>query len=273
VGNGTYDFVTYPTKIKEDVIKVYTGPNITMAITSCDTLWAWGDNSVGQLAASAVQRSSRPIRIIDNVADASLNIGHVLIIKNDGSLWGWGTMTFLGIGIPTDEVIAADELANPYPVKIMENVIAVATGQAHSLALTYDGSLWAWGRNVEGQLGYDGNDFIHHPMKIKENVIAIAAGENYSAAITSEYNLYTWGANSVGQLGNGSFENRNLPEKVMDNVKYVFAGRSNMIAITNDGIIWGWGGNVFDQLQIGHRILQGVSQPTIIFDEVLFDLK
>lgn len=41
----------------------------------------------------------------------------------------------------------------PRAVPTLANVVAVAGGTYHSLALTSDGTVWTWSNNSQGQLG------------------------------------------------------------------------------------------------------------------------
>ena len=85
----------------------------------------------------------------------------------------------------------------------INKVIAFSGGQAgyHSLALKSDGTVWAWGRNTEGQLG-DGTIINKNiPTKITSlsGIIAIAGGEYHSFAIKNDGTVWAWGRNNEGQ--------------------------------------------------------------------------
>jgi len=57
-------------------------------------------------------------------------------------------------------------IRRPYPVKILEDVIAVSIGTNHVMAIRTDNSLWAWGTNVFGQLGVDVGIESDTPVKV-----------------------------------------------------------------------------------------------------------
>lgn len=81
----------------------------------------------------------------------------------------------------------------------------IATGVSHSLGIKKDGTLWAWGRGLSGELGDGTYSNSDTPVKISDgNWKSVACGERYSLAVTESGDLYSWGANQCGQLGNGS---------------------------------------------------------------------
>jgi len=93
---------------------------------------------------------------------------------------------------------------------------AVAAGSAHSLALTDSGEVYAWGTNLESQLGlgHKVNRFIATWVPGLSRAKAIAAGYEHSFAITDSREVYAWGSNVMGELGLGDDRDRLTPTKV-----------------------------------------------------------
>jgi len=132
----------------------------------------------------------------------------------------------------------------------------VAAGQWHSLAVKPDGTVWAWGDNMFGQLGNGTNSgpptFLgntnYTPIHVSNitAVAAIAAGWHHSLALRDDGTVWAWGENSLGQLGDGTFINRNLPVQVsgISNAIAIAAGNYHSLAIKADGTAWAWGDNV-----------------------------
>ena len=130
---------------------------------------------------------------------------------------------------------------------------SVATGYGHSVALTRDGMLWAWGDNEFGQLGNGTTTDSRVPVRVSNlsGVIAIAAGGYHSIALKSDGTVWTWGDNGYGQLGSGAWtDNSLIPVQVsgLTGVVAIAAGGAHTLALKSDGTLWAWGSNQYGQL-------------------------
>ena len=99
-----------------------------------------------------------------------------------------------------------------------DNVIAVSTGGTHTVAITTDGGLWAWGRNNRGQLGDGTRTDRYSPLKIMDGVYYVSAGGVRTMALKSDGSLWGWGDNRHGQLGDGTTRDRNRPVNITSNI-------------------------------------------------------
>ena len=196
-----------PVKILDDVVAVcgigYVGAH-AMAITSDGNLWGWGYNHGSTVIGSQVdsQVFSRPMWIMDDVIAVSTGHMRTFAIRGDNTLWAWGFNLHgelgLGEGAPAQQRL---------PVQIMEdmgNIVAVSAGFQHTLIITADNTLWAWGINDLGVLGDGTRDSRLYPVRIMDDVIYIFAGIDHSFAITADGSVWAWGENSRGQLAMGT---------------------------------------------------------------------
>ena len=95
----------------------------------------------------------------------------------------------------------------------------IACGYYHSIGLRDDGTLWAWGRNNEGQLGYGNNQSVSYPENVLGggySYISCSAGAYHSMGVRNDGKVYTWGLNANGQLGIGGTTNHNAPQLITD---------------------------------------------------------
>lgn len=225
---------------------ISAGERQAVAIKQDGSLWSWGnDNRV-------YPTPDIPVKLMDKVVSVSAGWGYAAAICEDNSLWTWGSRFKETVG-NTYHYETVDYSKGPFPVKLMDDVVATSVGRFHMAAICSDGSLWTWGGNMTGQLGNGQTSDLAEivPTKIMKDVVAVSAGGDFTAAITSDGSLWTWGGNSHGQLGNGSTVNSYKPVKVMDDVIAVSAGMHHTAAITSDGSLWTWGWNVYGQLGNG----------------------
>ncbi len=130
----------------------------------------------------------------------------------------------------------------------------VALGKQHGAAVCEGGSLWMWGYNEYGELGFEEKVEVWTPRRVSGigAVKAVSLGEHHSAAICEDGTLWMWGRNANGQLGDGTTDNRWEPAQVddLEGVKLVSLGFNHSAAVDGNGALWTWGGNSSGQLGI-----------------------
>ena len=144
-----------------------------------------------------------------------------------------------------------------------------AAGEDHSAAITQNGELWIWGRNLEFQLGYSsGDEKNYDPKKLMDDVASVALGTNFSAAVKNNGELWTWGWNYKGVVGNEDMSTPRgfAPAKLMDDVVSVSLGYLHAAAIKRDGSLWMWGDNSHGQF--GNGTTEGSTVPVKVMDGV-----
>ncbi|HEU4510285.1 MAG TPA: S8 family serine peptidase [Pyrinomonadaceae bacterium] len=186
-----------------------------------------------------------------NAVSISAGNNHTTSVRNDGTVWTWGTgqLGQLGNG---DSGIGIRALT-PAKVDDLQGVTAVADGNGFVYALKSDGTVWGWGINSGGQLG-DGTTFDRaRPVRVGTltNVTAIAAGAFYGAAVKTDGTVWIWG--STGGLGSTNFVVNTTPVQLtgIDSVKGISAGGNHLLMLKNDKTIWAAGDNSRGQLGDG----------------------
>jgi alpha-tubulin suppressor-like RCC1 family protein len=132
------------------VAAIASGQDHSLALKTDGALWAWGQNSDGQLGDGTLTSRATPVQVaaLSNVETAAGGGYHTLAVTADGTVWAWGENGYgqLGDGTLTSH-------STPAQVVGLSAGRAVAAGRVHSLALKDDGTVWAWGDDTYGQLG------------------------------------------------------------------------------------------------------------------------
>jgi len=235
---------------------VSAGEEHIVALRENGSLWAWGINSHGRLGDGTTTNRHAPTRIDTdaNLVYASAGYTHTVAIGADGSIWAWGQNDWGQLG---------GDAASPslFPVRVYSPAAGsagwttVSAGREHTVALRDDGSLWAWGRNLHGQLGDGTTTTRRAPTRIgtDSNWASVSAGRTHTVATRTDGSLWIWGANWTGQLGTGMLVDSNVPVRVGTDSNWasVSAGRWHTVGVRTDGSLWAWGGNGAGQLGDG----------------------
>jgi alpha-tubulin suppressor-like RCC1 family protein len=225
------------------------GSTHSVTVKANGSVWAWGDNTDGQLGIGTTISQPSPVPVLGISGAIAVSAGrlHTLALKSDGTVWAWG-------GNYSGQLGDGTTFGRALPSKVigLSEVISVKAGGEFSLALTSDGSVWAWGSNSLGQLGNSTIASRSYPARIQGlgKVKAVAAGYEYALALLIDGTLWAWGDNRVGELGDGTFSSRFAPAKVSElvDIKSIAAGLAHSLAIKSDGSVWTWGNNVRGQL-------------------------
>jgi alpha-tubulin suppressor-like RCC1 family protein len=244
---------------------------------------AWGSDEFGQLGNSrsyggGADNTEVPRYVKDiygwpltGITAIAAGGNHSLAVDTYGLVWAWGRNAAGQIGLGTATI------AEPQPLRVrrnastyLDNIEAVAAGATHSIALDWNGKVWAWGSDNRGQLGNGaaGGD-VSYANKVQRRsptgnlidldyIVAIAAGNNHNLAICERNGvrtLYAWGCGSSGQLGTGGTTDSEIARQVVTSdgtaltgVQAIAAGAAHSVAVLADGSIFTWGSNTAGQL-------------------------
>jgi alpha-tubulin suppressor-like RCC1 family protein len=272
---------TVPVQVAQDSIgwvAVEPGGQYTLARRTNGTLWAWGDNSSGQASLDplTITDITTPVQVgtAESWSVFSGGLLHTAALQADGTLWTFGSNTLgqLGDGSTTDR-FTPQQITVTSPAAPVNEWFAVSSGDAHTLALQSDGSLWAWGDNSAGQLGDGTIDsrlvptriVTGNPSNFDNNWVAVSAGGLYSVGLQADGTLWAWGDNAFGQFGVDPEDLASSPDPVQVSTLVevpgnpgfnsswtaVAAGFNHLVGLQANGTVWGLGDNSVGQLGTG----------------------
>lgn len=236
--------------------KILCGGYSSYAIKKDKTLWAWGRNDGGSLGDGTYSNKSSPVQIgsqqwdfVSANANLSVNTTFALGLRGtDLYAWGYGNEGQIGNSLTSG--------ANS-PIFIGSSFSKVSAGNQHSLAVKTNGTLWSWGANNAGQLGYSGaNKSSPTQVGTATNWAYVAGGQERSFGIKTDGTLWAWGNGASGALGNNSIANVTIPQQIGSLTNWAAVascpGSYNVtLAVKTDGTLWSWGGSQNMRGQVG----------------------
>lgn len=244
LGDGTNENKYIPIVIStiDDIKDVIAGYRHTILIKNNNDIYTCGNNEYGQLGNGTTDNSTVPIKVSSQYKPVSISGGlsHTVEVDAEGNIYGWGINSSGQLG--KSDNIPINTILNPTDVYGLENIISIANGIYHSLALDHDGTVWSWGYNSHNQLG-DGTTINRDtPKRIIDNVKSISAGYYHSVALKKDGTVWAWGFNGFSQIGQNDNKNYS-PVQVqgLTDVIAIAAGAYHTLALKNDGTVWMWG--------------------------------
>lgn len=189
-------------------VAVAAGWFFSLALDDRGRVWAWGRNRRGQLGTGTFEDHHVPVEVPGLERIEQVAAGHLhALARSADAVFAWGANDYGQISGPIAG--QARSIPNPRRVEGIPLPASVAVAGDVSLSLDADGTVWAWGDNLYGQLG--NGSFVAHaapgPVRGLPPVDEIAGGYAHAVAVARDGVLWSWGFGHYGQLGD-SFTGR-----------------------------------------------------------------
>lgn len=279
---------------KARIEHIASGAGHVAAVTEDGSVWTWGRNTHGQLGLGYADFGTRtcavvcsqPARVRDfgtgeafgRVHAAGAGCSHTVLISN-GVVYTCGYAVFGQLGRKSK--LSTSYYFGRVPIFNVK-FASVSVGSEHSLAVSDDGDLYAWGYNFYGQLGIGDRIDRFRPVKINiDSVQTVACGDFFTIALDSSRILYTWGCGedyTLGHLVNRKHDRLTpkiaLAEQLqkvqkLDKLCAVSGGIRQALAVSTDGNLYRWGilhkqpEHIFRSFVFGRRAMTCVQIETM----------
>lgn len=274
------------------IVDFAAGGMHTIALDSSNRLWSWGTNDGGALGRDT-SKAKEILKSMDSAdgdddEDGDLNetestpqlveglptLGTIVslaasdnataVLYDDGRVYAWGSFRCNEgiLGFLRNE-IKLQKL--PLEIKELKNIVQIARGKDHFLALDKKGIVYAWGNGQQFQLGR--RVLERHRYRGLEpqqfglyDIKYIASGDFHCFAIDQNDQVFAWGLNQFGQCAltdaNGELEDGSLitsPTLIEGlchkNIVEISAGEHHTLALTKSGDVYSWGR--YDMKEVG----------------------
>ncbi|UNI20474.1 hypothetical protein JDV02_006555 [Purpureocillium takamizusanense] len=192
-------------------------------------------------------------------ADVAAGDSCSFALTDTGLVYGWGTFRDPegkeGFGYQPDGTLIKKQ-ETPTLIRGLQNIVQIACGANHALALDASGNIWAWGRGNQNQFGQ--RLFGRHQESLLPRIVRvcrgsakyIACGEYHCFAVDQSDNVWGWGLNSFGQAGDAKSAGGNeallpfpmkIPGLCGKGVTLLAGGAHHSVAVAanNDCLVWG----------------------------------
>jgi len=219
-------------------------------------------NSIGDYSGYSNEASVTTLNLLSSsIVEITAGDSHNIARTNNGEIFGWGDNNYsqLGLGVYAPSTITGiTRLGND------TDWSRIGVGYYSSYGIKTNQTLWAWGSNESGQLGF-GDTYSRwepEPVGSESDWDSVTGGANHALVIKTNNTLWSCGYNSFGQLGLGYSGDPADPDNPLNYVTtptqigtgsdwvIVNAGSAHSIGRKSDGTLWSWGWNGFGQLGI-----------------------
>ncbi len=259
VGNGQYSPVPgMVTGLNSGFAQVAAGISHSLALKTDGTVYAWGDNTYGEVGDGTWTQRWTPVQVKTNsstyltgVIAIGAHRNSSAAVKSDGSVWLWGAPNFtLPVSTPFSDAMSVG--------------LGRLSGYDEIYVLKKDGTVWWRGYNPWGSSEYDwetdtwywvGCDVECSTISGLSGIVALATDDDYQMALKNDGTVWVWGNNE--NHSDNAYQIGGLTAIVG-----IAAQNGHRFAWRSDGTVYAWGNN--SNGQIGNGNTSTLYSPTLV---------
>lgn len=240
-GNENGDIAPAPVPNLSNVVQIVSGGNASYSfhvLKSDGTVWAWGDNSYGQLGDGTFTSSAVPVQVKGLIGVVQIDaVDHTATaLKSDGTVWAWGETNFSSYS----------KTSTPFKVPAVQNIAMIACQYNSIHYLKADGTIWGIGYPLGIQLSKAATNPVQIPAL--SSIVQISTVNNSFCALDAAGTVWYCGHNKYGQSNNpaaitgpGSDAWQLTPYPSFTGAVQIAMADGCVRALRADGSVWGWG--------------------------------
>lgn len=250
-----------------------SGGKHCLALSADGDVYSWGEGEDGKLGHGNRVSYDRPklVTALSGMEVVAIACGgaHSACLTARGRIYTWGKGRYgrLGHGDSEDQLV-------PKMVEALTTFrvidVACGSGDAQTLCITDDDTVWSWGDGDYGKLGRGGYEGCKLPMRIEclkgLRVVKVECGSQFSVALCRCGSVYTWGKGDYHRLGHGSYDHVRKPMRVTGMqgkvIVSIATGSLHCVACTDTGEVYTWGDN--DEGQLGDGTTLAAQRPRLL---------
>ena len=236
-----------------------------LIVTKAGIVYAVGCNESGCSGTGDTCSTLRPTEVKalsgKDIKTFACAADEVLALTHKGEVYSWGRRKSALHGYtPTCQdftpTLIGGNLSNTF-------VVDIACGKSHSVALTNDGKVYAWGLNTSRQVDGKNSRMRSVPREaavvtsVDNKFVNVRCCSTSTMAVTDKGEVYSWGGNTKGELGRRNcietigVHKVGIPTTVV--IGKIACGQSHTLALSTRGDLYVWGDNTHGQLGLGNK--------------------
>lgn len=253
----------------ERIIEAAAGWYHVLLATSHGRVFAWGNNSAGQVGDGTTNHRVIPVEITsslnlaqgEGVVQIHLGASHSLVLTTNNRLlvWGYNGHASLGLGSAEPEFIALPvDITNRFSLGSTDRIKEILIQSYATMVITEQGRLFAWGWNRSVFSGFgDVNGYVYSPLDITsrlplgigEGVRSVSLGGTHCHVLTSTNRVLTWGsgflgAGDIGYLATPTDTTAYFVLQPDEKIIVIKSASFRSIAVTSNNRLFVWGYNL-----------------------------